>query len=105
MENENKENKEMEQPQGIDTFDESEFFDKEIFPKLEEILKLCHAKRIPILIHAIKQVGEKGATSCHLASINNRNGHPVADLASCSKILSSKGNVLKSFALMMLAEK
>lgn len=99
------ENKEMEQPQKIDTFDETEFFDKEIFPKMEEIFKLCHSKRIPVVMHAIKQVGEKGATSCHLASINNRNGQTVADLMSCAKILSGKKNVLKSLALMMLAEK
>jgi hypothetical protein len=102
MENENKE---MEQPQGIETFNETEFFDNEISPKLEELLKLCHARRIPILIHAIKEIREDRSTSCHLSSINNRNGQAVADLASCSKILSGKKNPLKSLALMMLAER
>lgn len=102
MENENKE---MEQQTKVETFDETEFFDKEILPKLEELLKLCHERRIPILIHAIKENREEGATACHMASVNNRNGQSVADLASCSKILTGKKNHLKSFALMMLAEK
>lgn len=102
MENENKD---MEHPQKIETFDEREFFDKEIFPKLEELLKLCHERRIPILIHAIKENREEGATACHMASVNSRNGQAVADLASCSKILTDKKNPLKSLALMMLADK
>lgn len=102
MENENKE---MEQPQGITTFDETEFFDKEILPKLEELLKLCNERRIPILIHAIKANSEEYSTACHMVSIKKRNGQSVADLASCSKILNGKKSLLKSLALKMLAEK
>lgn len=101
MENENKE---TEQPQGIETFDEVEFFDKEILPKMKEVLELCRSRRIPVLMNAIKSVQENGCQACLISAIDNRNGQAVADLASISKILKGKKRIEKSLVLKAMAD-
>lgn len=100
MENENNE-----QQGKIETFDEREFFMAEIYPKMEELLKLCHERGIPILMFAIHKQTEEGFDSAVLSSVNNRNGQAVHDLSNCAKILSSPMNFFKSFILKMLAVK
>lgn len=101
MENENKE---MESPQGIECFDESEFFDKELYPKMQEIFNLCKERRIPLLIHAIRRIDEGGHSICQLSTVQDRNGGGVADLICCAKILSGKPHPLKSLGLRVLSE-
>jgi hypothetical protein len=94
-----------EQQEQIMVFDESEFFLKEIAPKMEEILKQCHERGIPILMCAIHQHTKKGYKLENMSAINNRNGQAVHDLSNCSKILSSPPSIAKSIALQIMAEK
>lgn len=98
MENENKET-ELE----LETFDEVEFFDKEIQPKMLEVLELCRSRRIPVLMNAIKKVSEDGCQVCHISAIDNRNGQGVSDLACVSKILAGKKHYGKSMVLKAMA--
>ena len=95
------ENKELELK--LETFNEKEFFAKEVLPKMKEVLELCRSRRIPVLMHAITAVEEDGHTASHISYIENRNGQAVFDLANIVEILKSNLNVAKSMMLSAMA--
>lgn len=99
MENENKENKEQGQEMEFDTWNEMQFYDENIVPKIREIAELCNQRKIPYLFHVHYSHDEKDTGVGTRCACFGKKSIQNNKIGACGAILS---NAIDHFGLAML---
>lgn len=89
MENENKENKQQGQEMEFDTWDETQFYEENIVPKLKEIAELCDQRKIPLLFHIHYSQNEENSGVGTHCTVFGKKSIQTNKIGACGVILSS----------------
>lgn len=100
MEDENKK-----QEMTVDTWNEEQFYEENIIPKIKEISELCKSRKIPCLLHVHYSHDAEGQTGIGThAACYGRESIQTAKIGACGRILSTSIDELEMFMLAAVAK-
>lgn len=103
MENENKDKVQSTEME-MDTWNEEQFYEENIVPKLKEIMELCDSRKIPYLLHVHYRDNPECCGVGLLFNANEKKSQHNLAAISCANILKKDNGIMEQLFLKAIAE-